>query len=165
MHNPINCEFSDGGAPKGDCISCSTKNSQTFVTNLECTKAAYSKSNELGSLYLFFTDNLRQIMIEWTNAHCGRSGTQSTRKDDLDVFVGLEVATSLKGNNIKRQLMKQTFHRRHDLQQMLISRQTLRHPIQHASSPSRTNGELSSLGNIFFTHNYAFGQTNAKTTT
>ena len=129
MHDPINYEFSDGDVSKSDYIDCLTKNSQIIIPNLESTKAAYSKSNEVGLFNLFLTYDLRQSVIEWTNAHHARIGTQITCKDDLDAFIGLDMDVSLERNNIKRQLVKQTFHRIHDLQQMFISRQTLRHAI------------------------------------
>ena len=41
-------------------------------------------------------------MIEWTNAHHARSGTRSMCKNDSDVFIGLEMAMSLKkGTTLK----------------------------------------------------------------
>ena len=96
MYNPANYEFSSGDVTSSDYIDYLTSKSHVTIPNLAPTKAAYTKSKELGLFNLFFTEKLRQSIVEWTNTHYARSGTQTICKDDLDVFIGLEMAMSLK---------------------------------------------------------------------
>ena len=94
--DPANYEFSSADVTSSDCINQLTSKSHIAIPNLEPTKAAHTKSKELGLFNLFFTENSRQRIIEWTNMHHARSRTQSICKNDLDAFVGVEMAMSLK---------------------------------------------------------------------
>ena len=84
--NPVNYEFSGGDVTKGDYIDKLTTNSHIVIPNIESTKAACTKSKELGLFNLFFTDLLRQSIMRWKSADYSRSGTNNTYKNDLDVF-------------------------------------------------------------------------------
>ena len=52
----------------------------------------WKKENEYRLFKLFYTDNLRDNILQWTKTRCGRVGETQVTKNDLDTFIGLEMA-------------------------------------------------------------------------
>ena len=53
LYNPVNYAFSGGDVRKSDCVDKLTTNSHIVIPNIESTKAAHTKSKELGLFNLF----------------------------------------------------------------------------------------------------------------
>ena len=100
--NPANCDLVDEDSTKKGYINRLISNSNTTIKNVEAVKTTHANKKEVGLFDLFFTESLRKSILEWTNKHYSRSGACTVCKDDLDTFVGLEMAMSLKkGGSIK----------------------------------------------------------------
>ena len=46
----------------------------------------HEKENEHGIFKLFYTNHLRDNMLQWTNTHCNQEGEIQVTKNDLETF-------------------------------------------------------------------------------
>lgn len=87
-----------------------TRISSTNIQNLNTAKTAFENKKERGLFNLFFTENLTDTIVDWTNSNYARTGTQTICKNDVNTFIGLELAMSLKkGGNIEEHWSKEPF--------------------------------------------------------
>ena len=76
----------DGHVGQTDYVNRLTTNSHITIPYTESTKTAYTKNRETGLFNLFFTEELRGSIIEWTTHHHARSGTKTICKEELDIY-------------------------------------------------------------------------------
>ena len=58
--------------------------SSTTIANVPQVKSVYEKEIEYGLFKLFYTDNLRDNILQWTNTYCDRTGKTQVTKNDLE---------------------------------------------------------------------------------
>ena len=91
---PIEYELDEKSS--NDCINNLINISSFNITNAHAAEKAFERKGELGFFNLFFIENLRERITDWTNQHCTCSGAMSISKSESNIFLGLEMVMSLK---------------------------------------------------------------------